>query len=412
MPVQKEDRRSQWTLDQPDLKWLLARNATITVSNENGIYEGTQGSEIVVNGDIKVAGNTFAGVRFMSPTSTLEVGDDSRIDARQASYGVFAEGAGQQIANHGRIESGEYGIYGALWGGVTNNGSIDATSIGVYYDEAGSRVENNGRITGMFGVVFGAGGDSELLNGKGALISSLASSVWCNANSSLTIRNDGTIRSQNYAIDAGLENSGINLVNTGRIVGNIKLGYQENYLDSRLGIIDGTVYGGKSDDTYIIAQSGLKIVEQPLSGYDEIVSYASYRLSANIESLRLRGTKDINATGSASDNILTGNLGNNTLSGGDGADVLYGRQGDDRMIGGGSADRFVFGEDYDRDRIMDFEDGLDHLYLLGVTNQQELDALDIRQSGDDVIINYGRGDQLIIEDLRKQDLTIDDLVIL
>ena len=71
----------------------------------------------------------------------------------------------------------------------------------------------------------------------------------------------------------------------------------------------------------------------------------------------------------------------------------------------------VFGEDYDRDRIMDFEDGTDRLYLLGVTDQQEFDALNIRQSGDDLIINYGRGDQLVIEDLRKQDLTIDDLVI-
>ena len=52
MPIQKQDRRTQWTLDLPDDQWELARNATIKVTDQHGIYEATTGSDIEVNGDL------------------------------------------------------------------------------------------------------------------------------------------------------------------------------------------------------------------------------------------------------------------------------------------------------------------------------------------------------------------------
>ena len=126
MPIQKQDRRTQWTLDLPDDQWELARNATIKVTDQHGIYEATTGSDIEVNGDVEVRGEGYAGVRFMGSNSTLAIGRDAMIEARDGADGVFAEGAGQSIVNRGLITAGEFGIRGAIWGEVKNFGTISA----------------------------------------------------------------------------------------------------------------------------------------------------------------------------------------------------------------------------------------------------------------------------------------------
>jgi Ca2+-binding RTX toxin-like protein len=66
---------------------------------------------------------------------------------------------------------------------------------------------------------------------------------------------------------------------------------------------------------------------------------------------------------------LTGGVGNDQLSGGDGNDTLRGGQGKDLLTGGAGADRFVFnkaaeaGNGAARDRITDFEAGVDRIVL-------------------------------------------------
>ncbi|RYE58189.1 MAG: hypothetical protein EOP18_01595, partial [Rhizobiaceae bacterium] len=112
MPVQKTDRDTTWFIDQADKKWTLTKNATITVDNQNGIYESVSGSDINLLGDIVVKGMA-SGVRFQGPDSIVEIGKDSRIDARQGQHGIHAEGAGSDIVNHGVIKAGDTGIYGA-----------------------------------------------------------------------------------------------------------------------------------------------------------------------------------------------------------------------------------------------------------------------------------------------------------
>jgi serralysin len=48
-----------------------------------------------------------------------------------------------------------------------------------------------------------------------------------------------------------------------------------------------------------------------------------------------------------------------------GNDLLNGGKGDDTMVGGQGADTFVLRKGPDVDRIVDFEDGIDKLRLLG-----------------------------------------------
>src|SRR5262249_18304359 len=62
---------------------------------------------------------------------------------------------------------------------------------------------------------------------------------------------------------------------------------------------------------------------------DIVHASVDYTIGANIESVILDGTANINAAGSADDNALIGNSGNNTLDGGGGNDVMQGGAGND-----------------------------------------------------------------------------------
>lgn len=80
-------------------------------------------------------------------------------------------------------------------------------------------------------------------------------------------------------------------------------------------------------------------------------------------------------TGGVGDDVLRGLQGADDISGGDGDDrlrgnsghdVLDGDDGADRLTGGAGSDLFVFTNDGDRDKITDFEDGVDLLMINGV----------------------------------------------
>lgn len=125
MPIQKKDLDTQWTINQSNLTWTLAEQAKITVTNEDGIDEsGFSGNEIKVFGDIDVTGNGFAGVRVTGTDSSVLIGTESRIDAKQADYGVYSEAAGADIVNRGEIIGDYAGIYGNLWSNVDNYGFL------------------------------------------------------------------------------------------------------------------------------------------------------------------------------------------------------------------------------------------------------------------------------------------------
>ncbi len=127
-------------------------------------------------------------------------------------------------------------------------------------------------------------------------------------------------------------------------------GADNDFLDGGLGA--DSLIGGSGNDTYIVDNPGDTITELPGEGSDVVRASISWTLGANLETLQLQGSSDINGTGNDLANNLTGNSGANrldggaggdTLDGGDGADTLIGGSGNDTLTGGLGADTFVIG---------------------------------------------------------------------
>ncbi|MFT4053511.1 MAG: family 16 glycosylhydrolase [Novosphingobium sp.] len=126
--------------------------------------------------------------------------------------------------------------------------------------------------------------------------------------------------------------------------------------------------GGKGDDIYYVDDAGDRVVEKAGQGNDTVYSTVSFSAAGqSIETIKLKGSAAIDATGSADDNFLYGNEAANVLNGGDGNDWLYGKTGADTLIGGKGKDVFVFDtppSNSNIDDICDFVSGEDRIGLL------------------------------------------------
>ena len=128
------------------------------------------------------------------------------------------------------------------------------------------------------------------------------------------------------AIDA-VGNAGANV-----LIGNMAA----NLLDGRAGA--DRMAGGLGDDTYVVDDSGDRVVERSGEGSDTVRSKLSYQLDANLENLVLIGNGAIDGTGNDGGNGLTGNSADNQLRGGGGDDSIAGGGGRDRLFGGSGED--------------------------------------------------------------------------
>ncbi len=179
------------------------------------------------------------------------------------------------------------------------------------------------------------------------------------------------------------------------------------------------VYGNSGDDT-LGGNNGADLLDGG-HGNDRIFGgYQNDRLFGSFGSDTLDGGRgsdtldggngnDVLKGGTGSD-ILRGGQGNDTLVGGGGNDILAGNVGNDIMTGGGGADSFVFRPG--TDRITDFQD-VDRIVLKfadPITGYSDLRNNHMTQSGDDVVINDGLGNRLILEDTLLADLGRDDFI--
>lgn len=409
MPIQKTDRDTTWMIDQSNKTWTLDENARITVSNAHGIYEaGQDGNTIRVLGDVKVNGMAY-GVYINGSSSSVLVGEDSRINATQAVDGIHSGAAGAHIVNRGIVEGGYAGIGGDIWSDVENYGVLRG-EYGIHHAGSGSQIYNYGTVDAAQNGIVSDAADTYVENARGAEISGGNEAIFLEGAGAAEIVNKGLIRGNAVAIET--DTSELMLRNTGRIVGDVLMGGGEDTFDSRKGSLDGAVEGGDGNDDYYVGASKVKIVEQAGggAGLDEVFATASHKLAANVEILHLLGKKDIDGAGNGGQNWLYGNAGDNALKGGGGSDQLAGLGGDDLLTGDAGQDYFIFNR-AGADRITDFEDGTDLVAIEGVLSQAEFDALDIKQVQGDVVINFGGGDKITIEDMLKSDFDFNDIAI-
>lgn len=129
------------------------------------------------------------------------------------------------------------------------------------------------------------------------------------------------------------------------------------------------------------------------------------------DTARLANTITFNVTAA-----IDGTDAGETLRGTNRHDVLDGGKGDDKLIGRDGSDIFVFGRGYGHDTIADFtptgadHDVIDLRNLSSVEGFADLKANHMSQHGDDVWIDGGKGDLLVLNDVGKADLSKDDFV--
>ncbi len=138
--------------------------------------------------------------------------------------------------------------------------------------------------------------------------------------------------------------------------------------------------------------------------------------------------------GQGNDDTLSGGNGNDILRGGPGADVIFGGSGNDTLSAGagldfldsgagndlfiGSADglldRFTYRENYESDRIINFEDDIDLIQLDSAIWGGGLSAAQVvsmfgSNSNGDAILNFGGGNILQVDNITTAALQ-DDMV--
>ena len=128
----------------------------------------------------------------------------------------------------------------------------------------------------------------------------------------------------------------------------ITAGDGNDTLDGGTGV--DSLTGGLGDDTYVVDDSGDKVIEATGGGLDTVQSSITYTLGTDVENLTLTGAAAINGTGNTLANVMIGNnganllsgsSGNDSLAGGGGADTLDGGTGTDSLSGGTGDDTYV-----------------------------------------------------------------------
>ncbi len=143
---------------------------------------------------------------------------------------------------------------------------------------------------------------------------------------------DTVVSSASFTLTADLENltlSGTDNINAnGNSGNNVLLGnLGANILDGGAGADD--MRGGAGNDTYRVDSASDTVTELSGEGSDMVESSISYTLGTNVDSVRLLGSGDLNATGNNVGNLLYGNSGNNELNAGLGGDYMEGGAGND-----------------------------------------------------------------------------------
>lgn len=322
----------------------VAAGVTLFSQTADAILANTGQHTITVSGLVKAhddAINTIgcdaaqtiviaAGGTLMAGYTGIELDGD----------GVILDGVGSTLINHGTILASGSGL--SLF--VRDAGTTAVTNTGYIFGE-------------KFGVwnKFGIG--------------------------VLNFANTGTIESAGKSFFGGTATD--NLTNAGIMKGDVFLNGGDDVYLGESGVVYGVIHGGDGDDRFVLGNApdkvngGFGFDTLDFSGVTTglIVDLANSSWSqgaavvgdsyTSIEAV-IGGTKSDTLRGDAANNALSGRGGSDRLEGGDGQDTLIGGNGSDMLTGGAGADTFAYyGQSEFRDRITDFEVGIDILRFAG-----------------------------------------------
>jgi hypothetical protein len=384
-----------------DCKYVLEDGVTITNDQIYGINAlGTAAGRVIeIDGTITSANDPSGGIFLGDQNATgkgggtIIIGETGRILNEEDAIGVIGDDS--KIVNHGKINS----------------------YLGISVEAGGVSVNNSGEIIGHGQAIMIDGSDT-IIHNSGALTAKYdAIELYGSHAGNDRIVNTGTMSGMQYSVDCNVSVTGdISVINRGTMNGDILFGSGNDLYNGHKGTLAGTVYGGDGNDTYVLDNAKTQISETGSTGIDTVKIGVTYTLGFYFENLVLTGKGDIGGEGNAADNHVTGNAGNNSLLGDDGNDVLSGGAGGDLLSGGIGADTFIFKTGFGSDVVSDFHasgNGHDVIDLSGVDGlggMHQLNGLTI-QDGTDVVMDFGHGDTLRLENVLKSELHFSDFIV-
>lgn len=412
----------------------------------------TAGVDHGIFGPGSAGGRTF---RINGTIDAAQVGiavqNNAGLDPDKIFIGTFATVEGNQsgieitngtttIKNAGRIESSDGAARFAASEKVTliNVGTVQAGS-----DDAVSSVSdltvirNSGNIASEDAIAVRIGNAFDIVN-TGAIFGATQGVQFDSNASTGRLVNEGTIGGDIgiFGTGDGVDGHHYEIINRGHIVGGIDFsggdsndlidntrgrvsgdlfggGGQDKFLLHKGSVVSGEVFGGDGEDTYTIDNLNVEIREFAAAGSDTFRSFVSVDLNdfANIENVTLLGRKNNDAFGDDGENLLIGNAGNNRFSANGGEDRLRGGKGNDIYSLGDASDTLFFKTGDGRDVVLDFvtlggadPDIIDLSGVKSVKNFNDLIENHTTQVGDDVLLDFGGGDQILLKERETDQL--------
>ncbi len=304
---------------------------------------------LIVDGTVTSSDASAIDLRDIA-TGLFTVGQTGRINS-QTGFGLSASISGAlNVQNDGYIAGDIAGILVNTTSASTNinilnHGTIEArngTAVFASVSDGPVTITNTGsilnRTVDMSPNIFiqGSANDTTGTIINTGTIAASGGAVIFSVDAILNLRNMGTIVGDIVMlVNSGPQHGDI--TNAGMLTGNIFFSDNSDRFDGRGGTLDGTVFGGRGNDTYFLDHF-TAIEEAASEGTDSIYSTATHTdLMAFVENLSLRGAA-VSGTGNDLSNTITGNARANLIDGLDGNDSLTGGAGNDTVIGGAGND--------------------------------------------------------------------------
>lgn len=109
--------------------------------------------------------------------------------------------------------------------------------------------------------------------------------------------------------------------------------------------------------------------------------------------------------GSQSRDYMRAGAGKDNVRAGNGDDVIFSGEGNDTLKGGGGSDTFVFALGDGKDRILDFDTHGPIQDVISMANPSAIKNIEIYERFNNVFIEYGKGDVIILKNVDLDDLS-------